>query len=343
MGLISAKIITGHTVHAIGPNASCLISTKNGQTDRKAKRMIPSQQNLEPGVTVVVPCYNEEGAVAETVDAISSVLNIAASDASAPFDSEMIFVNDGSKDRTLEILNALKKNNPRLRVIDNGTNCGYGASLKRGIAQASYDKIVITDADGTYPNERIPEIARELDNYDMVIGARTGKNVHIPLLRRPAKWALLQYARLMTGADIQDINSGLRTMWTRHVHQFWFMLPDAFSFTSTITLAMHVNRMRVKYIPIDYARRVGKSSIKPVRDTLRFFSLVLRTVMYFRPLQILGSMSLALILSAIAIGLLGRKYLGEVPDVVATSLFSTGVIFLGLGLLGDLINARRSR
>ena len=177
----------------------------------------------------------------------------------------------------------------------------------------------------------------------MVTGARTGENVHIPLLRRPAKWALLQYARMMTGADIRDINSGLRAMWTKHVHQFWFMLPDAFSFTSTITLAMHMNRMRVKYIPIDYARRVGKSSIKPVRDTLRFFSLVLRTVMYFRPLQILGTISLALIVSAVAIGVLGRIYMGEVPDVVTSALFSTGIIFLGLGLIGDLINARRSR
>jgi glycosyltransferase involved in cell wall biosynthesis len=305
--------------------------------------MIPSPKNLKPGVSVVVPCYNEEGAVRETVEAVANVLNKAASDEASPFESEMIFVNDGSGDRTLEILQELTKNNPRLRVVDNGTNCGYGASLKRGIAQACYEKIVITDADGTYPNERIPEIARELDNYDMVIGARTGKNVHIPLLRRPAKWALLQYARMMTGADIRDINSGLRTMWTRHVHQFWFMLPDAFSFTSTITLAMHMNRMRVKYISIDYARRVGKSSIKPIRDTLRFFSLVLRTVMYFRPLQILGSISLFLIFSAIATGILGRIYLDQVPDVATTSLFSTGIIFLGLGLIGDLINARRNR
>ena len=305
--------------------------------------MIPFSKSLKPGVSVVVPCYNEEGAVRETVEAVTQVLNEAASDKASPFESEMIFVNDGSGDQTLSILNELTKNNPRLRVVDNGTNCGYGASLKRGIVQARYDKIVITDADGTYPNDRIPEIARELDNYDMVTGARTGENVHIPLLRRPAKWALLQYARMMTGADIRDINSGLRAMWTKHVHQFWFMLPDAFSFTSTITLAMHMNRMRVKYIPIDYARRVGKSSIKPVRDTLRFFSLVLRTVMYFRPLQILGTISLALIVSAVAIGVLGRIYMGEVPDVVTSALFSTGIIFLGLGLIGDLINARRSR
>ena len=147
----------------------------------------------------------------------------------------------------------------------------------------------------------------------MVTGARTGKTYISPSLRKPAKWALLKYARMMTGADIKDINSGLRAMWTKHVHQFWFMLPDAFSFTSTITLAMHVNRMRVKYIPIDYARRVGKSSIKPIRDTLRFFSLVLRTVMYFRPLQILGSISLALVTGAVLVGVLGRIYLRKSP------------------------------
>jgi glycosyltransferase involved in cell wall biosynthesis len=304
--------------------------------------MLPLKHDLRPGVTVVVPCYNEEGAVERTVLDIERVLDLASEDVDASFDSEMIFVNDGSSDGTLAILQKLEQAHPRLRVIDNGTNCGYGASLKRGIAQATFDKIVITDADGTYPNARIPELARELEHHDMVTGARTGKNVHIPLLRKPAKWALLQYARMMTGADIKDINSGLRAMWTRHVFQFWYMLPNAFSFTSTITLAMHVNQMRVKYIPIDYARRIGKSSIKPIRDTLRFFSLVLRTVMYFKPLQILGTMGLFLILSGISVGMIGKILTNEVPDVVTSSLFSTGVVFVGLGLLGDLINARRS-
>ncbi len=304
--------------------------------------MIPTKNKLNAGVTVVVPCYNEQGAVEETVRNIAKVLDASSKSEDFSFESEMIFVNDGSSDGTLSILLELEKEVPRLRVVNNGNNYGYGASLKRGIAQAKFDKIVITDADGTYPNERIPELVKELEHVDMVTGARTGKNVHIPLLRRPAKWALLKYARFMTGADIKDINSGLRTMWTRHVHQFWYMLPDAFSFTSTITLAMHVNRMRVKYIPIDYARRVGKSSIKPIRDTLRFFSLVLRTVMYFRPLQVLGSMGLIFILLSVGVGIIGKLLTNVVPDMATSSLFSTGVIFVGLGLLGDLVNARRT-
>lgn len=305
--------------------------------------MIGPARELLPGVTVVVPCFDEEAAVEATVEAILAVLAGADGEAMTPQPWEVIAVNDGSRDRTAEILHALAARHARLRVIDNAANLGYGASLKRGIAQARYDKVVITDADGTYPNERIPELVRRLDDADMAVGARVGAKVHVPLVRRPAKWALLRYARWMSGADIKDINSGLRAMWTRHVYSLWFMLPDAFSFTTTITLAMHASRLHVAYLPIDYHQRQGTSSIRPVRDTLRFFSLVLRTVMYFRPLPVFGSLALVLILLAVAVGGLGRWLTGQVPDVMTVSLFSTGVIFLGLGLIGDMINARRAR
>ena len=123
--------------------------------------------------------------------------------------------------------------------------------------------------------------------------------------------------------------------------RFFPLLPDGFSFTSTITLSMHVNGMRVSYLPINYRKRLGKSSIRPIRDTLAFFTLVLRTTMYFRPLQVFGSLSALLIASAILVGVAGKIYFGEVPDVASSSLFSTGLIFLGLGLVGDLLNVSR--
>ncbi len=304
--------------------------------------MIRSRNELKRGATVVVPCYEEEATIVETVERIAAVLDEAERDPDRPFESEMIFVDDGSRDRTRDILRELAQRHPRLRLIENHRNCGYGASLKRGIAQARYDRLVITDADGTYPNERIPELVRELDDADMAVGARTGRKVAIPLLRKPAKWALLRYAQWMSRADIKDVNSGLRAIWTRHVVDHWSMLPDGFSFTTTLTLAMHVNRLQVVYVPIDYYSRVGKSSIRPIPDTVRFFSLVLRTVMYFKPLQVFGSLAAVLLLSAIAIGAVVRIVSGLVPDVIVVSLFSTGLIFLGLGLLGDLINARRA-
>jgi len=127
----------------------------------------------------------------------------------------------------------------------------------------------------------------------------------------------------------------------KKIFRFWNMLPNAFSFTSTITLSMHIEGLNVSYLPIDYHARIGNSSIKPIQDTLRFFSLVLRTVMYFKPLQVFGTIGLLMLVCAISIGVAGRMLLGEVPDVIAVSLFSTGSVFIGLGLLGDLINARK--
>ena len=300
-----------------------------------------SKESTKDGVSVVVPCYNEEGSVAETYQQIKKSFLSWIEDGKTPLPFEIIFVNDGSSDDTEKILRKLVAEEDHLQVLNNPTNLGYGASLKRGITKAIYDRIVITDADGTYPNDRIPEFAEKLTDCDMLIGARVGKNAHIPLVRRPAKWLLLRYARWMARAPIEDLNSGLRAMWKQHIERFLSLLPNGFSFTSTITLAMHVNGMAVRYEPIDYAKRVGKSSIRPIRDTFNFFSLVLRTIMYFRPLQVLGTIAILLIIASLGVGIAGNILTGQVPDVITTSLFSTGVIFLGLGLLGDLINAQR--
>lgn len=292
--------------------------------------------------SVVVPCYNEAYAVAKTVKEIFSAIEKWQEEEDVNILYEMIFINDGSKDETSTELSKLTEKYKSLKLIDSKVNCGYGASLKKGILASKYDSIVITDADGTYPNGRIPELLKELENANMVIGARIGNNVQIPTLRRPVKWLLLNYARWMSKSDIKDLNSGLRAMQKDKIFRFWNMLPNAFSFTSTITLSMHIEGLSVTYLPIDYHARIGSSSIKPIQDTLRFFSLVLRTVMYFKPLQIFGTLGLTMLILAITTGFIGRLLLGEVPDVIAVSLFSTGSVFIGLGLLGDLINARKS-
>ena len=291
--------------------------------------------------SIIVPCFNESLAVSKTAKEIFSTLTTWQENENVQLGFELIFVNDGSTDDTSVKLSLLGQDFKNLKIIDSKANCGYGASLKKGILVAKYDSIVITDADGTYPNERIPELIKGLEKNDMVIGARIGKNVQIPTLRRPVKWLLLQYARWMSKADIKDLNSGLRSMKKDKVFKFWNMLPNAFSFTSTITLSMHIEGLNVSYLPIDYHARIGSSSIKPIQDTLRFFSLVLRTVMYFKPLQVFGTMGLVMLAVAICVGITGKILIGEVPDVIAVSLFSTGSVFIGLGLLGDLINARK--
>jgi glycosyltransferase involved in cell wall biosynthesis len=284
--------------------------------------------------SVVIPCFNEALGVKKTLDEIFQVLDETT-------DFEIIAVDDGSSDETFSLLQEIASRSTQLKVLQNKINKGYGTSLKRGIREAKGEIIVITDSDGTYPASAIPELLDELKECDMAVGARIGPNVQVPLVRRPAKWVLLCYARWMARADIKDLNSGLRAFRKKDALRFFPLLPEGFSFTSTITLAMHVNGMQVSYLPINYRKRIGKSSIRPIRDTLAFFSLVLRTTMYFRPLQVFGSLSGFLIASSIAIGVIGKIYLGEVPDVASVSLFSTGLIFLGLGLIGDLVNVSR--
>ena len=284
--------------------------------------------------SIVIPCYNEEKGVIQSLDEIFAKLNDRN-------DFEIIAINDGSTDKTLALVEEYSLQNPQVCIINNRINIGYGASLKKGIRQAKGKIIVITDADCTYPASEIPLLLEKVDAVDMAVGARTGNKVQIPLVRRPAKWALLRYARWMARADIKDLNSGLRAFRKKDAIRFFPLLPDGFSFTSTITLAMHVNGMQVSYHPINYNRRIGNSSIRPIRDTLAFFSLVLRTTMYFRPLQVFGTLSGILLTFAIGLGIIGKLYLGEVPDVATMSLVSTSLIFLGLGLIGDLLNVSR--
>lgn len=290
----------------------------------------------ERGVSIIVPCFNEERSIESTGEALCS----AAAAIDGPV--EIIFVDDGSSDATSERLQALAASREIVHTLKHNLNRGYGAALKTGIEGARYDRIVITDADGTYPNERIPELVRELDNADMAVGARQGSGGD-SFIRTFVKRILLGFGRLMSGAQIADINSGLRAMRSRWVRQFWFMLPDGFSFTTTITLSMHLSHLRVVYLPIEYHQRVGKSSIRPVSDTVRIFSQVFRTVAYFRAFRVFSTIAVALLAMATAVALGSWFAWGSVLQIPTAALAMTGALFFGMGLIGDLVNARRSK
>ncbi len=226
------------------------------------------------GVSVVIPAYNEEGAISDTIKEVRSVMD------ASKFEYELLIVDDGSQDRTVELATA-----EGATVIAQPENRGYGASLKTGIRRSKYDVIVITDADATYPSERIPELIDALEGYDMVVGARVGDNVAIPLIRRPAKWVLGKIASYLAGRSIPDLNSGLRVMRKPLVKRFAHLLPSGFSFTTTITLASLCSGSLVKYIPIDYHARVGQSKIR-ASHAFDFLLLIIRTIVYFNPLKI---------------------------------------------------------
>ncbi len=290
-----------------------------------------SEMSTMASVSVVIPVYNEELGIAPLLARLLEVMK--ASD----LDYEIIVVDDGSTDDTTARIETTG-----VHVLRHPENRGYGAALKTGIRQASNPLIAIMDADGTYSPERIPYLVKHLvtSRCDMVVGARTGKSVKIPRLRRPAKWAINRLAELVAGQSIDDLNSGLRVFRRQVVPRFIRLLPDGFSFTSTITLAMLSNDYIVEYVPINYHVRVGRSKIRPVGDTLSFVGLVLRIGLYFAPLKIFLPISAILLLSAIGWGVFSKFVLGEVADISTTVIVMTAVQVGVVGLLAELINRR---
>lgn len=278
-------------------------------------------------ISVLIPAYNEEGALAETVRVIDSLRTHFT-------EMEIVVINDGSSDKTSEIARTLP-----VTLIEHERNRGYGAALKSGLQQARHDYIVIADADGTYPLEDLPRLAADAPSHDMVVGARTGAIVHIPPLRRPGKWIITRLAEYLSGQKIPDLNSGFRIFRKDVALQFLSLYPDGFSFTTTITLALLTNFRRVKFVPINYHRRVGKSSIHPIRDFTNFTILIIRICAYFKPLNVFVPPALLLMLVGFLKG--ARDYIREDQiGILALLLALIGFQMLFIGLLADLIDRR---
>jgi glycosyltransferase involved in cell wall biosynthesis len=247
----------------------------------------------------------------------------------------VIAVDDGSSDSTYGIL----KEKATL-VLQHTQNMGYGAALKTGIRAAQYRHVAILDADGTYAEEDLLQLIHYMGDYDMVVGARVGKDIQIPWIRRPAKWILNKLANFLTETKIPDLNSGMRIFDKQVVKKFFTFLPPNFSFTTTITIAMLTNGYRVKYVPTHYKKRKGKSKIRPIQDTMNFFALIIRTALYFRPTRIFIPLSLLVIgLSLMKMILIDILLIQNLTDSTLLLLL-TGLQIGIMGLLADLIHKR---
>jgi len=289
---------------------------------------------LKPSlVSIVIPVYNEEQAIGDDLDLIIKTME------ATNYDYEIIVVDDGSTDSSADIA----RQRSQVRLIRHPYNRGTGAARTTGVEQAKGDVIVMTDGDGTYPNQDIPRLLGYMDEYDMVVGARRRESGTLRWLRSPVKHLIRLLASYLVGIRIPDLNSGFRAFKKDLARKYLSILPRTHSWVSTITIAFLSDGHTVKHVPIDYYPRKGRSTFRPIADTYNYLSLVARTIMYFDPLKVF--LPIALGLGLIALAKLTRDIVTYprfyIPGDTLLIVFLAAQVFV-IGLLADLI-VRKSR
>jgi glycosyltransferase involved in cell wall biosynthesis len=282
-------------------------------------------------ISFVIPALNEgESALTVIRELIDFLRPIA-------FQWEIILVNDGS-DESSRLVWEQAAMDFGIRLIHHDFTRGYGAAVKSGIRAAQYPWIAITDADGSYPVASFAELLARRADADMVVGSRQGKIRKIPWLRRPAKWLINRFASYVARRKIPDVNSGMRIFRREWAEKYDRLLPEGFSLTTTLTIALIRDQARVEFIPINYLKRRGRSKIRPFSDFTQFIMTILRLSMVFDPLRVIMpvffSSSIFTLLS-----LARDMYYRNLADTTVF-LFLFSMIILMLGLLADLINRK---
>lgn len=222
--------------------------------------------------SIVMPVYNEEKIIELVVIDLKNYLDKNG------LIYELIVVNDGSTDDTSKKLKSIND----IKLIDHLYNKGYGASIKTGVKHSQYDWIFLFDGDGQHKYEYIKDLLKYADDYDMIVGARSGYQG--PWIRQPGKRLLKAIASFLVEFDIPDINSGFRLINKGLFNRFVHLYPNGFSLTTTITMACIKAGYNIKYVPITISKRVGKSTVS-IKDAIRAFVLITRITVLFSPMK----------------------------------------------------------
>jgi glycosyltransferase involved in cell wall biosynthesis len=290
-------------------------------------------------VTIVLPCYNEQDHVLAEIERITLAMD------ATEFSYELLVIDDKSTDGTLAVLQGAVKRFPNMRLMPFRRNGGSGTARRIGTNEA-YGRIVVwTDADMTYPNQRIPEFVQYLiDNpdVDQVVGARTSEQGTHKLFRVPAKWMIRKVAEWLAATKIPDLNSGLRAFRRDVSLPYLRLLPPGFSCVTTITMSFLSNQHAVDYLPIDYAKRAGTSKFHFIKDAYRYILQVLRMVMYFNPIKVLMPLALWLFFAGIVKGIVDVIRYDLRVTTSTLLLVMSGLIIASMALLADLIVRSRA-
>jgi len=285
----------------------------------------------EPRVSVVIPARDE----AEGLPAVLAGVKAALDGARIPF--EILLVDDGSSDGTGE---AARK--AGARVIRHPFSLGNGAAVKAGIRAARGEIVVLMDADGQHDPADLPRLLEALgEEWAMVVGARTGgfgAGAHRGFANRVYS-ALASY---VSGVRIPDLTSGYRAVRRDAARKFLYMLPNTFSYPSTLTLALIRSGRPVRFLPIQAHRRKGTSKIRLLADGSRFFLIILRVATAFSPIRVF--LPASLLAFAVGVGFYAMHWIdGTFPKITGgvQSMWLLGAILFAIGLLSEQVASLR--
>ncbi len=290
------------------------------------KQSLENVPHSRQGMSIVIPAHDEEEAVGKVVKDINRVMK------ASKIGYEVIVVDDGSSDKT-----GHNAQSAGARVISHPENLGYGASLKRGIVEARYDIIGIIDADGSYPADVFPHLYSFMKRYDMVVGAREGRTFRGTMLKFLARRIFKFLCEFATGRSIPDINSGLRVFRRELALEHFPRLSLGFSFTTTITLALFLTGKFIKYVPIDYYVREGRSKVRHFRDTLRAGQIIVETILLYNPVKIFVLMFFLLVFASVICGAAALVFLSPQLAIIAAVGVISSLVILSMGFLSSVI------
>jgi glycosyltransferase involved in cell wall biosynthesis len=278
----------------------------------------------KPSLSIIIPAKNEAVSIGMLVERIRNLYPQA----------EVLVIDDGSSDNTPKIAEGAGA-----LVISHPHSLGNGASVKRGAREASGETLVFLDGDGQHNPADIPRLLERLDQgFDMVVGARAGASSHANTGRLMANGVYNLIASMVTGQTIPDLTSGFRAARAHKFRQYLYLLPNGFSYPTTITMAFMRSGYPVDFIDIKAAKRKGKSHIRPVRDGIRFLMIIFKIATLYAPLKLFLPASGLFFLTGVGYYFFTYVTQGRFTNM-SLLLFSAAVIVFLIGLVSEQITS----
>ena len=275
-------------------------------------------------VTILLPAFNEEQSIVDTVQRIRQLYP----------DFEVLVIDDGSEDAT-----ARAAEQAGARVWQHPYNIGNGAAIKSGLRRARGEWLVMMDADGQHKPEDIAGLLEHKDCFDMVVGARV-RGSETALHRDAANTLFNWFASYVTRFPIRDLTSGFRLVRTEVARQYLYLLPNTFSYPTTLTMAYLHSGLSVKYTSIQTLTSQSKSKIKLMRDGTRFLLIITKVATLFSPLRVFVPISLLLFVTGLLYYLFTFFTMHRFTNMSAL-LFSSALLIFMLGLISEQISQMR--